>query len=136
MASALRSESSICRRGIDRRADRVHLAGQRGIGELGGAGDAGVERISLGIGLASRLARERDAVRQERDSHSETRHLLAQDLSRRERQVVENAIMAAKEVELLNRVNQARSAREFERRASIEFNYHYILLIFLPPIAG
>ncbi len=33
-----------------------------------------------------------------------------QDLSRRERQVVENAIMAAKEVELLNRVNQARSA--------------------------
>jgi two-component system NarL family sensor kinase len=32
-----------------------------------------------------------------------------QDLSRRERQVVEGAIVAAKEVELLNRVNQARS---------------------------
>ncbi len=33
-----------------------------------------------------------------------------QDLSHRERQVVERAIMAAKETELLNRVNQARSA--------------------------
>ena len=33
-----------------------------------------------------------------------------QDLSRRERAVVERAIMAAKEVELLNRVEQARSA--------------------------
>ena len=32
-----------------------------------------------------------------------------QDLSRRERQVVESAILAAKEVELLNRVSQARS---------------------------